>query len=466
MKLHVKAIQTTLDAVQIYKRITKGENHIFLDSSKRDLPYGHYSMIGANPFLTIKYENDCIYEKRGAGPFLLCDTDQTIFDYLNETIAQYKVENPTKLPFVGGAIGYFSYDFGCQLEQIRMTSVELETVPEAYFVFYDNAVIVDHSTEQVFLTGLGILEDAEKSVEGLLHQIEMQQAMGEGEESSLILEETPLFQSPFSAKEYKEAIERVRAYIREGDIYIANMTHTFSRAFQDDPQKTYEKLRKVNPAPFSAYMPLEGFSVLCSSPERFLEVRNGQVQTRPIKGTIARGKTPEEDANNKRKLENSEKDQSELLMIVDLERNDFSKVCQPGTVKVTELFKIEQFATVFHLVATIVGTLKDGCTAVDCLSATFPGGSITGAPKIRAMEIIDELERNRRNLYTGCIGYFGFDGNADFNIVIRSILIKNQVAHIGVGGGITWESDAQSEYEETIAKAIALFRSLEADYIV
>jgi para-aminobenzoate synthetase component 1 len=197
-----------------------------------------------------------------------------------------------------------------------------------------------------------------------------------------------------------------------------------------------------------------------------LEVRNGQVQTRPIKGTIARGHTAEEDEKNRTLLENSEKDKSELLMIVDLERNDLSKVCKPGSVTVPELFQIEAFATVFHLVSTVVGTLQDSCTAVDCLRACFPGGSITGAPKIRAMELIDALERNRRNLYTGSIGYFGFDGNADFNIVIRSILLKDQTAHIGVGGGITWESDAASEYEETIAKAVALFQSLEADYSV
>lgn len=464
MQLYVKTIRTALDAFSLYQRVSKGENHIFLDSSKQDLPYGRYSSMGANPFLTIKYEHDCIYEKRGDAPFLATDTQQTIFEYLNEKMEQYKVENPTKLPFVGGAIGYVSYDLGCRLEHIAMTSEPVAEVPEAYFVFYDNVVTVDHSTEQVSITGLGILEDAKKSVDALICQIEGEGQRGKLQEAPAETQPPPCFQSPFSAKEYKEAVETMRNYIREGDIYIANMTHTFSSPFQNDPQKTYETLRTVNPAPFSAYLPLEGFTVLCSSPERFLEVRKDQVETRPIKGTMPRGSTQEEDEENKRILEHSEKDKSELLMIVDLERNDLSKVCQPGTVKVTELFKTEAFATVFHLVSTVVGTLQDGCTAVDCLRATFPGGSITGAPKIRAMELIDALERNQRNLYTGSIGYFGFDGNAAFNIVIRSILIKDQLAHIGVGGGITWESDAQSEYEETIAKARALFRSLGADY--
>lgn len=467
MPLHLKTIQTNLDAYQIYEKITQGEDYIFLDSSKNDLPYGRYSIIGANPFLTMKYENHCIYEKHGNEAFFLCECNQDPFDYLNRKISQHQVMNPTSLPFIGGAIGYFSYDFGCELENIKVCSKPLTAVPDAYFVFYDNAIIIDHSSAQVSITGLGILEEAISSVNKLINQIEENEEKREVIlDSSLEPRHTPSFQSPFSPKEYDTAIESMRDYIREGHIYIANLTHTFTSMFQNDPLKTYRKLRSVNPAPFSAYLPLRDFYVLCSSPERFIEVRNGQVQTRPIKGTKPRGITIHEDELNKTILQNSEKDQSELLMIVDLERNDLSKVCQPGTVKVPELFNIETFATVFHLVSTVVGRLKNTCTAVDCLKATFPGGSITGAPKRRAMEIIDELEKNRRNLYTGSIGYFGFDGNADFNIIIRTILIKDQYAHIGVGGGITWESNAQAEYDETIAKAVALFHSLDAEYSI
>jgi len=468
MTFHLKTIETSLDEFEIYAIIEKGEDYIFLDSSKKESTYGRYSIIGANPFLTMKYENHRIYEKWGMTPFVLYEEHEDVFQYLKEKMEQYKVENPTDLPFIGGAIGYFSYDFGCHLENINLITEQVVAVPEAYFVFYDNAIIKDNYADTVSITGLSIREDAEKSINDLIHQIKMGEQKNKKHESSmdvaLLTENTPFFKSPFSSKEYKETIEKIRDYIREGHIYIANMTHTFSSHFTKSPLKTYERLRNMNPAPFSAYLPLDGFGILCSSPERFLKVRNGQVQTRPIKGTIPRGKTPQEDVLNQKILENSEKDKSELLMIIDLERNDLSKVCQPGTVKVPELFKTEAYATVFHLVSTVVGTLKSEYTAVDCLKATFPGGSITGAPKIRAMEIIDELERNRRNLYTGSVGYFGFDGNADFNIIIRSILIKDKRAYIGVGGGITWESDAQSEYDETIAKAIVLFKSLEADY--
>ena len=255
-------------------------------------------------------------------------------------------------------------------------------------------------------------------------------------------------------------MEKVRQFIRSGDIYITNLTQRFCCETEKDPYEVYKNLRHINPAPFAAFMNVEDFSLVSSSPERFLEIRNNIVQTRPIKGTRPRGKNEEEDLKNRQELIDSEKDKAELLMIVDLERNDLSKVCKPYSVKVTELFKLEEYSTVFHLVSTVVGELKDEYTAVDCIKACFPGGSITGAPKVRSMEIIEELEPTRRNIYTGCIGYLGFDGNADLNIVIRTILMKDGKAYLGVGGGITWESNKEEEYDETLDKAKALMRVL------
>jgi len=462
-----RVIETTLNGFEIYKLLQKGDDYILLDSSKRDSAFSKFSIIGVNPFLTVKLEAGTLYEKTHGekpGEFIKIEKQnegsEALFNYLKERIAKYRVENDTGLPFVGGAIGYFSYDFGCELESIKIEAQELMEIPDAYFVFYDGAVLVNHVTGKTHITAMGISADAAECVEAVektLQAVKQEKPVG----NSLVRQ---IFKSPFSMEDYKCAVFNMRQYIREGHIYIANMTHTFSSAFDDDALEVYSRLRTVNPAPFSAYLPLEGFQVLCSSPERFLEVRGPYVQTRPIKGTVPRGKTEEEDLANAKALLNSEKDRSELLMIVDLERNDLSKVCIPGSVRVPELFKLEKYATVYHLVATVIGELGSDKTAVDCLRQTFPGGSITGAPKIRAMEIIDELERNRRGLYTGAIGYFGFDGNADFNIVIRTILVKNNKAHIGVGGGITWESDEQSEYDETIAKAVALFKSLGATY--
>lgn len=475
LKFEIQSFKTKLNGFEIYQCLEKGEDHIFLDSSKEDSPYSQYSIIGANPFLTIKYENQKIYEKwygQNRACFKLAENQSDIFSYLNNILEKYKTDNRTKLPFIGGGLGYFSYDLGREMETLKSQAPDLVEIPEAYFVFYDNAIILDHLSGEASVTGFGIIKDAKASIADLVSKIEKC-------ENSLInnhietndrntaasKEARPVFESPFDEDEYKETVEKMRNYIREGHIYIANMTHTFAGDFKSDPLKTYEKLRQVNPAPFSAFLPLEGFTVLSSSPERFIEIRAGNVQTRPIKGTRPRGKDLEEDSQNKEELRNSEKDRSELLMIVDLERNDLNKVCVPGSVKVTELFEIEEYATVFHLVSTIEGQLMPENTAVDCIKAAFPGGSITGAPKIRAMEIIDELEKSKRNIYTGSIGYLAFDGNADLNIVIRTILMKDERAYISVGGGITWESESKAEYDETIAKALALFKSLGADYI-
>jgi para-aminobenzoate synthetase component 1 len=250
----------------------------------------------------------------------------------------------------------------------------------------------------------------------------------------------------------------VKEYIRSGDIYIANLTQRFVAQSDKDSFEIYRDLRKINPAPFAAFMRFQDFDIISSSPERFLKVQDHFVETRPIKGTRPRGCNELEDEQNRNELLNSDKDKAELLMIVDLERNDLSKVCKPHSVKVTELFKLEEYSTVFHLVSTVIGQLKNEIDAVRCMKECFPGGSITGAPKIRAMEIIKELEKIKRSIYTGCIGYFSFDGNADFNIVIRTIIKKDQQVYFGAGGGITWDSDQEAEYQETLDKAKALVK--------
>jgi para-aminobenzoate synthetase component 1 len=222
----------------------------------------------------------------------------------------------------------------------------------------------------------------------------------------------------------------------------------------------FQILRTTNPSPFGGYFNYGDFQVVCASPERFLQMRDGKIQTRPIKGTRKRGSTPEEDEALRNELEQSEKDKSELLMIVDLERNDLNRVCVPGSVQVTELFQVEAYATVFHLISNVTGELCPDLTIMDLLEAAFPGGSITGAPKLRAMEIIDELEHSRRNLYTGSMGYLSLDGDCDFNIVIRTALYQDGVYHLGVGGGITCESELEFEYEETLQKGKALLQVL------
>lgn len=449
MQVLVQEIKTELDAFDIYSLFKEDKTASILDSGMGAENLGRYSIVGLNPFTTFKYEQDIctINEKKINGD---------PFEEIKKLISTYKVENNTELPYVAGAMGYFSYDLGRKIEEIPVMALEEVKVPDCYFYFYDNAIVVDNLEKRTYITGLGILKSKEDSVKEIKDIILKGNKVKYNELNNSDTE----FASNFGKDEYIETVEKFRQYIRTGDIYIANLTQRFCCETTKEPYEVYKNLRHINPAPFAAFMNVEDFSIVSSSPERFLEIRNNVVETRPIKGTRPRGKNSEEDLKNKMELINSEKDKSELLMIVDLERNDLSKVCKPYSVKVTELFELEEYSTVFHLVSTVIGELKEEHTAVDCIKACFPGGSITGAPKVRSMEVIEELEPTRRNIYTGCIGYLGFDGNADFNIVIRTILMKDKKAYLGVGGGITWESIKEDEYEETLDKARALMRVL------
>ena len=329
-------------------------------------------------------------------------------------------------------------------------------MPDMFWGLYDGAVIYDHKRELVFMTDAMIDDDGINRIEAMIKIIE-----SEKNEIALYKHKTEnKVTSNFEKEPYKASIERVRAYIRSGDIYQINMTQRFEAKMRDEPFELYQKLRTLNPAPFASYIDFGDGHILSSSPERFIKITDGVIETRPIKGTMPRSTDPVIDQQNKEILINSKKDQSELLMIVDLERNDLSKIAETGTVEVTELFKLESYATVHHLVATVVAKVDEQYSVTDCLKATFPGGSITGAPKIRAMEIIDELEPTARGLYTGSIGYIDLNGNLDLNIVIRTYICKNNKAYFQAGGGIVWDSDPELEYQESLDKAFALVKAL------
>ncbi len=445
----IEPVQLHLEPWELYRALNLGEDAVFLDSSKPGDRRSRFSIIGLEPIYKFVYAGDADSDAGDA------------FAEIKQLLSEYEVKPTTHLPFVGGAMGYFSYDFGRRLEGVASLNPALYEIPDVILVFYNHVLVYDHEIKTYFVTGVGKTEKAVSA--GIDRWIGKINGVPKGPSPwhSLEMKSYSSPPEPYCTRDgYIAAIEKTRQYIEEGDVYITNMTQTFTGEWLGNPVDLYDRLRAINPAPFSAYLPFGDFTVLSSSPERFLKITNGHVETRPIKGTRPRGLTPEEDEENMDELMNSEKDRSELLMIVDLERNDLSKVCKPGSVCVTDLFKVEDYATVFHLVSTVEGEMTEDNTAVDCLKACFPGGSITGAPKIRAMEIIDELEYNRRGIYTGCIGYLGYDGNMDTNIVIRTILLKDGKAHIGVGGGITWESDPEAEYEETLDKAKALFEAL------
>lgn len=446
MNFTIKEISTMLNPLEVYNIFKDEKDTIFLDSSKDDKILSKYSFIGINPFLNFHSSGNKSYinnEEVNGDPFKV----------LEELIKKYEIKIESELPLVCGCMGYMSYDTGRILENLPNTSVEDFQIPDMKFIFYNNIIIFDIINSKVFISDLGIgnskLCELEHRILGGINVTEEEVEMSNNK-----------FYSNFTKEKYKKAVKDLKDYIVSGDVYIANMTQRFYCNNNEDSFEIYKKLRTINKAPFSVFMNFEDFQIISSSPERFMQVKEGHVHTRPIKGTRPRGHNKEMDNKNKEELLNSEKDKAELLMVVDLERNDLSKVCMPYSVKVTELFHLEEYATVFHLVSTIEGRLKRDVSTVKCIKECFPGGSITGTPKIRAMEIIEELEMLKRNIYTGSIGYFDFRGNADFNIVIRTIVKKGNNAYFGVGGGITYDSIEEDEYNETLDKAKALMRVL------
>ena len=435
---------------ELYTYFAGTDASVFLDSSLVN-KLGRYSVIGAVPYLKLVKEGNGFYingEKETTCSFEI---------YLKTYLAEHKDKNNTELPIISGAIGYFSYEYGRKLMEVDSAKEDLVSIPDAVLVFYDFYIIEDRQEQRTYLIANGITGEAAKLMDEMETRINGKPVYMQKESDT----EYPIEVLPnFAKDEYKQAVDRMIRYIIEGDIYIVNMTQQLTVKSDKVPLDVFYDLRENNPSPFGGYFDYGDFQIVCASPERFLKMQKGHVNTRPIKGTRKRGETPEEDMLMRTELENSEKDKSELLMIVDLERNDLNRVCNPGSVKVTELFTVEEYATVFHLVSDIEGDLEESKNVMDLLEAAFPGGSITGAPKYRAMEIIDEMENNKRNLYTGSIGYLTLDGDCDFNIVIRTALHKDGKYYLGVGGGITAESDLEFEYEETLQKAKAVLQAM------
>ena len=446
----IKEMKPARGAAELYTYFAGTDDSVSLDSSLVN-KLGRYSVIGAVPYLKLVKEGNNFYingEK---------ETTCSFETYMKTYLAEHKDKNNTELPIISGAIGYFSYEYGRKLMEVDSVKEDLVSIPDAVLVFYDFYIIEDRHEQRTYLIANGITREAAKLLDEMESRINGKPVYMQKESDT----EYPIEVQPnFAKDEYKQAVDRMIRYIIEGDIYITNMTQQLAVKSDKVPLDVFYDLRENNPSPFGGYFDYGDFQIVCASPERFLKMQKGHVNTRPIKGTRKRGETPEEDMFMRTELENSEKDKSELLMIVDLERNDLNRVCRPGSVKVTELFSVEEYATVFHLVSDIEGDLEESKNVMDLLEAAFPGGSITGAPKYRAMEIIDELENNKRNLYTGSIGYLTLDGGCDFNIVIRTALYKDGKYYLGVGGGITAESDLEFEYEETLQKAKAVLLAM------
>lgn len=453
---YVKKMSIHLNPYQVLRIFDGDYAPVLLESGTHSDGLGRYSIVCSEPTQTFECKDNHYTLKESNTEY--ADTGDGLA-FLKQLFERKKTSFRGDLPFYGGAVGFFSYDLKDSLENLPVTVKKDLEMPDIWLGFYDWALIHDCLKNTWWMVVSEWVEDQHKIA------IELEQRLIQKQKDVLDIKiskrvSKPDFIPNMTQPEYIESIQKVREYIQSGDIYQVNFTQRFKCKLEGTPLDLYGKVRAINPAPFAAYLDTGEHQVVCSSPERFILLKDGLVETRPIKGTRPRGKTEEEDLFNKNELIHSEKDNAELLMIVDLERNDLGRIAQTGTVKVTELFKLETYATVFHLVATVQATLKERLDITDVIRATFPGGSITGAPKIRAMEIIDELEPTQRSLYTGSIGYIGYNGDADLNIVIRTIICKDEDAWFHVGGGIVWDSDPQLEYEESLHKARAQMRGL------
>ena len=368
-------------------------------------------------------------------------------------------------PFRGGLIGFFGYDLAPWIERLPRRSPRSTRLPDLRFALHDTAVVVDHRTGIAELRLYDLLGEGDRALvarrNGWLDDLK-QDPFTHSDEPGTVLRVFPAI----PAEEYRLAVSRALEYIAAGDIFQVNLSQRFSaESFEGpiDPVAIRARARSLSPAPYSSFLRWDNQAILGVSPELFYETRGRTITTRPIKGTRPRGSTPTEDARLAAELAASPKDRAELTMIVDLERNDLGRVCDYGSVRVVDPGSVESYAQVHHRVATVSGRLRADVGPIDVVRAMFPGGSITGAPKIRAMEIIDELEPDRRGVYTGAVGYFGRDGVASFNIAIRTIVVEGNRAEYRVGGGIVADSDPEAEYRETLDKGRGLLRALEGE---
>jgi para-aminobenzoate synthetase component 1 len=438
----------------VFSQLAHVSGSVLLETqSSSDTSNGRYSVICTNPFGVISVRGDTTILSTATA----CRTYESPFTALKDVLRHYDVAPSPEVVFCGGVVGYLGYELLRFVEDIRPSSPDDIDMSDCWLGLYDHAIVFDHEKHLTVLVrcDLGNSKDELNFLEKLLCRALVCRLAQEQYLPSVCGELT----SSFTKEEYCRAVRQVKEYIASGDVYQVNLSQRFKVNTDADAWKTYLCLRNINPAPYAAYLNTGECIVVSSSPECFLVCNpiDRTVTTRPIKGTRPRGINSVQDRNLVRELVSNEKDRAENIMIVDLERNDLGKVCEFGSVKVPELLKIETYSTVHHLVSTVTGILREECDAVDLLKACFPGGSVTGAPKVRAMQVIDELEPVRRGVYTGSIGWIGFDGSINLNIAIRTAVFKDKTCYFHVGGGIVADSEPEIEYQETLDKGKAFF---------
>ena len=437
--------------VSAFLKINQDGNSFLLESVEGGQHLARYSFIGTDPYkiLTIKSEDK---------------TDP--LPLIEKELEQYKTVTVEGLPrFNGGAVGFLAYETVSHIEDIKSPVKDPLALPEAAFMFSDSLLIFDHIMHKIkVVSHVRLNSDIEKSYQNAVQRIEeLINRLNKPLNSSLkpVIKSSYTSKSNFTKTDFEDCVSKIKAYINDGEVIQVVLSQRLARQTDAQPFDIYRALRTINPSPYMYYLDFKNFHIIGASPEILVRVEDGQVMTRPLAGTRPRGKTIAEDTLLENELRNDEKEKAEHIMLVDLGRNDIGKVSEPGSVKVTDLMDIERYSHVMHLVTHVQGTLRKDMTAFDALRSCFPAGTVSGAPKIRAMKIIAEFEPEKRGPYAGACGYFSFSGNMDMAISIRTIVMTGKTAYVQSGCGIVYDSIPEKEFEETRNKAMALIKAID-----
>ena len=474
MRALIQEVSTSHSPESLVDQLQHESGTLLLRSGLFDLPQTRYSFVVTRPFLVFRcFGSRCETLARedafGSRNSQWQSTFGNPWDCLDRLMARYEMLEEIDFPFpLGGCFGYWGYDLKNFVEpKLSRCAVNDLELPDCQVGFYDSLVVFDHRLGKQWIVSTGLCGDGDRNEARAMAQADFWRSniLSKGRQtvSEIRLEAANLSaeaESSLSRGEFLERVKRVLAYIRAGDIYQVNLSQRLAVPFSASGWQLFQDLAAVSPAPFSAWLNWGDFQIVSSSPEQFLRLSGSHIQTRPIKGTRPRSSDPTRDAQLTYELQTSTKEMAELVMITDLLRNDLGKVCEFGSVQVPELVRLERYPQVQHLVSTVEGRLRPGTTHFAAFASCFPGGSITGAPKFRAMEIIDELEPVARGPYTGALGYLGFNRESQLSIVIRTALCKEGAAYFHAGAGIVADSSPEAEYEETLAKARGFFDAL------
>jgi para-aminobenzoate synthetase component I len=431
------------------------KEHVILESGRG----GRYSIAAFDPKV--------IFSGKDNKLTVICDAVTTThegnpLELMKLQMEEYQVAEVEGLPdFQGGAIGYLSYDYARYIEKLPAFAKDDSGIPEVYFQLFLEWFVLDHQTETLWLMALAEPGQEKQVKDRLSHWEERWDTDAPAPSEKAFKADVDHLEVSMDEVEFIAAVEKVQQYISQGDVFQVNLSVRQSKSIETDAIEIYRQLRKLNPSPYMGYLHTEGFQLVSGSPELLAKIKGVEVSTRPIAGTRSRGKTDEEDLELANELIGNEKERAEHVMLVDLERNDLGRVCKYGTVEVNEFMAIEKYSHVMHIVSNVRGELAEEHDWFDVVNAVFPGGTITGAPKVRTMEIIEELEPVRRGPYTGSLGWVGFNGNMELNIIIRTMLVKDGMAHVQAGAGVVIDSVPANEYKESLKKAIALWKAKE-----